>query len=83
MAFIALGLVLSVLPGPLTIPPVLLGLYIWSTEFRFADRLLGWLMDRAQAARDYAKEHPVRFGLMTAGGFLVAAAGYWAFLQLA
>ena len=33
---IAGGLALSVLPGPLTIPPVLLGLWLWSTEFRFA-----------------------------------------------
>ena len=30
---IALGVALAVLPGPLTIPPVLLGLWIWSTEF--------------------------------------------------
>src|SRR3954471_12673197 len=35
---IALGIGLAVLPGPLTIPPVLLGLWIWSTEFRFAER---------------------------------------------
>lgn len=71
------------LPAPLAIPPMLIGVLIWSTEFRFADRLLGWLKDRAQAGRDYAKKHPVRFGLMTAGGFLVAAAAYWAFFQFA
>ena len=35
---IAIGFALAVLPGPLTIPPVLLGLWIWSTEFRFAER---------------------------------------------
>jgi hypothetical protein len=34
LLFIALGLALAVLPGPLTIPPVLLGLWIWSTEFK-------------------------------------------------
>src|SRR3954464_14776744 len=32
------GIALSVLPGPLTIPPVLLGLWIWSTEFAWAQR---------------------------------------------
>ena len=37
---IAAGIGLAALPGPLTIPPVLLGLYIWSTEFQFAHRLL-------------------------------------------
>jgi hypothetical protein len=35
---IAAGVALSVLPGPLTIPPVLLGLWIWSTEFDWAQR---------------------------------------------
>src|SRR3954467_1105555 len=38
LACIALGFALAVLPGPLTIPPVLLGLWIWSTEFAFAKR---------------------------------------------
>ena len=38
LLFIALGFALAVLPGPLTIPPVLIGLWIWSTEFRFAER---------------------------------------------
>src|SRR3712207_3554890 len=34
----AVGVALMALPGPLTIPPVLLGLWIWSTEFAFAER---------------------------------------------
>ena len=71
----------TVLPAPLAVPPMLLGVWIWSTEFPFANRLLKWLKERAQAGRDYAKKHPVRFGLMTVGGFLVAAAAYWAFFQ--
>ena len=70
------------LPAPLAIPPMLIGVWIWSTEFRFAGGLLGWLKDKAQAGRDNAKKHPVKFGLVTAGGLLVTAAGYWAFFQL-
>src|SRR5689334_6847296 len=32
------GFALAVLPGPLTIPPVLLGLWLWSTEFEWAHK---------------------------------------------
>jgi len=38
--FVLLGLALAALPGPLTIPPILLGVWIWSSEFAWADRLL-------------------------------------------
>jgi hypothetical protein len=71
------------LPAPLAIPPMLIGVWIWSTEFPFAGGLLEWLKDRAQTGRDYAKEHPVKFGLITLAGFLVGVAGYWAFFMLA
>ena len=72
----------TTLPAPLAIPPMLIGVWIWSTEFPFAGRLLAWLKDQAQAGRDNAGKHPVKFGLVTAAGLLVAAAGYWAFFQL-
>lgn len=39
-SLIALGLALIVLPGPFTIPPVLLGLTVLSWEFGWAKRLL-------------------------------------------
>ena len=73
----------TVLPAPLAIPPMLIGVWIWSTEFPFAGGLLEWLKERAQAGRDYAKKHPVKFGLMTAVGLLIGVAGYWAFFQFA
>ena len=45
LLLILLGLALIVLPGPLTIPPILLGIWLWSLEFEFARhwrrRLLG------------------------------------------
>jgi hypothetical protein len=79
--FIALGGAAIVLPGPLTIPPVLLGLWIWSTEFAFADRLL----DRAQAAAkdawEEAKKRPVISGIVTAGGLIGAGVAIWAVLH--
>jgi hypothetical protein len=74
-AFIALGLALSVLPGPFTIPPILVGLLIWALEFEFAQ---GWL-DRAQAhARETwaaARAHPYRAGLVTGSGIALLVAG--------
>jgi hypothetical protein len=73
----------TVLPAPLAIPPMLIGVGIWATEFPFADRLLQWLKGRARSGRDYAKRHPVKFGLMAAAGLLIGVAGYWAFFQLA
>jgi hypothetical protein len=72
----------TVLPAPLAIPPMLIGVWIWSTEFPFAGGLLEWLRDKGQSARDYAKRHPVKFGVMAVAGFLIGVAGYWAFFQL-
>jgi hypothetical protein len=47
---IAAGFALAVLPGPLTIPPVLLGLWIWSTEFQWAARFFATFTRKAQDA---------------------------------
>lgn len=75
---IGLGLALAVLPGPLTIPPVLLGLVVWSMEFEFAERWLDPIERRAQAAWDAARARPWRTGLVSAAG--LAAAGVGAYL---
>ena len=81
-ALIALGLALAVLPGPLTIPPVLLGLAVWSLEFDFAQRWLDPFQRRAQAAWDAAKARPVRTGLASGAGLLAAGAGMYLFFRL-
>jgi hypothetical protein len=73
-ALIALGLALAVLPGPLTIPPVLLGLVVWSMEFEFAERWLRPFERRAQQAWDAARRRPWRTGAITGAGLLAAAA---------
>ncbi|MGB8652244.1 MAG: PGPGW domain-containing protein [Mycobacteriales bacterium] len=71
-AFIALGAVLVVLPGPLTIPPMLLGVFIWSLEFEFARALLERVQVHAQAAWDAARAKPWRTALVTGTGLVLA-----------
>jgi hypothetical protein len=75
---IVLGFGLAVLPGPLTIPPVLLGLWIWSTEFEWAHRFFLTFKQKAKAAWAHAKKHPVSSTLITVGGLAAAAAAFWA-----
>lgn len=75
---IAVGVAAAVLPGPLTIPPVLLGLYIWSTEFAWADRFFQAFLVKAKAAWEHAKAHPVPVGIITVLGLAMAVAAAWA-----
>lgn len=75
---IVLGFALAVLPGPLTIPPVLLGLWIWSTEFRFAERLFDSFKRKGQEAWAHAKAHPASSAAITVGGLAAAGAAMWA-----
>src|SRR5438309_335216 len=70
LACIALGGVLIVLPGPLTIPPILLGLWIWSTEFRWAHRLFESSKQKGREAWAHAKRHPVSSTVVTVGGIV-------------
>src|SRR4051794_22494206 len=78
LACIALGIALAVLPGPLTIPPVLLGLWIWSTEFSWAHRLFESFKKKGREAWQHAKVHPVSSTIITVGGVVGAIAVVWA-----
>jgi uncharacterized membrane protein YbaN (DUF454 family) len=78
LLFIVLGVALAVLPGPLTIPPVLLGIWIWSTEFRFAERLLESFKRKANEAWEHAKAHRISSTLITTAGLAAAGAVVWA-----
>ncbi len=78
LAFVVLGLVLVVAPGPLTIPPILLGLWIWSTEFAWAARFFAAFARKAREAWQHAKQHPVSSAAVTIGGLAAAAAVFWA-----
>lgn len=75
---VALGVALAVLPGPLTIPPVLLGLWIWSTEFDWARRFFLSFRRKADDAWQHAKRHPVSSAVITLGGLALAGAVFWA-----
>ena len=77
LLFILLGVALAALPGPLTIPPILLGLWIWSTEFAWADRLLERAKRSAREAWENAKRKPVLTGLITGGGLLALGVGLY------
>ena len=79
--FILLGIALAALPGPLTIPPILLGLYIWSTEFAWADRLLERAKKSAQEAWEKAKQKPIVTGLVTTAGLVAFGVGVWLVLE--
>jgi hypothetical protein len=73
--FVLLGAALVVLPGPLTIPPILLGVYIWSTEFAWADRLKDRSVASAREAWAGARRKPVTSAVVTGGGVVLAVAG--------
>jgi hypothetical protein len=68
---------LTVLSGPLTIPPILLGLYVWSTEFAWARRLFGVFRTKGRQAWKHARQHPLSAGAVTVGGLLAAAVVMW------
>ena len=75
---VALGFALAVLPGPLTIPPVLLGLWIWSTEFDWAKRFFTSFKKKGRQTWAHARRHPVSSTLITLGGLVAAGAAFWA-----
>ncbi len=78
LLFVLLGLALTVLPGPLTIPPVLLGLWVWSTEFQWARRIFVTFRRKAREAWAHARQHPVSSVAVTVGGLAAAALAFWA-----
>ena len=78
LLFVALGIALTVLPGPLTIPPVLLGLWVWSTEFAWAARFFATFRRKASDAWAHAKQHPVSSAAITVGGLAAAGVAFWA-----
>jgi drug/metabolite transporter (DMT)-like permease len=81
LLLIVTGLVLVVLPGPLTIPPVLAGLWLWSLEFEFARRWLRPVKARGAAAWAAAKEKPIHTAAVTALGLVGAGLMIWAALR--
>jgi hypothetical protein len=75
---IAAGGALVVLPGPLTIPPIVLGLWIWSTEFEWAHRFFARAREHGKDAWDHARAHRVTSSVVTGGGLVMALTAVWA-----
>jgi uncharacterized membrane protein YbaN (DUF454 family) len=78
LLLIITGLVLIVLPGPLTIPPILLGLWLWSREFEFARRWLRPMQEKGAVAWEKAREKPVHTSVVTVLGLVGAGMVVWA-----
>jgi hypothetical protein len=78
LLFVLLGIALTALPGPLTIPPVLVGLWVWSTEFAWAARFFAAFRRKAQDAWRHARQHPISSAAVTVGGLAAAGAVFWA-----
>jgi len=78
---ILLGMALIVLPGPLTIPPILLGIWLWSLEFEFAQRWLRPIKAKGADAWDTAKRKPVHTSAVTVLGLVGAAVVIWLALR--
>ena len=78
LLFVLLGIALTALPGPLTIPPVLVGLWIWSSEFQWAARFFATFKRKAQDAWRHARQHPVSSTAVTVGGLAAAGLAIWA-----
>jgi hypothetical protein len=77
LLLILLGLALIVLPGPLTIPPILLGVWLWSLEFEFARHWLRPIKAKGSDAWDTAKEKPVHTTVVTVLGLVGAVLVVW------
>lgn len=78
LLLILTGLVLIVLPGPLTIPPILLGVWLWSREFEFARRWLRPVRERGAVVRAEALARPVHTTVVTVLGLVGAGLVIWA-----
>jgi uncharacterized membrane protein YbaN (DUF454 family) len=77
LLLIVTGLVLIVLPGPLTIPPILLGLWLWSLEFEFARRWLHPMKVKGAIAWEQARHAPVRTTVVSVLGLVGAGIVIW------
>lgn len=75
---VAIGIALTVLPGPLTIPPIVLGLWVWSTEFAWARALFATARRKARETWAHARQHPVSSAAVTVGGLALAGVAVWA-----
>ena len=75
-----LGLLAWLLSVLLTAPLLLAGLWVWSREFVWAERLLHRVRDWAGSMWQHARAHPVRCGVTTVISLAATGTTYWWFL---
>ena len=80
----AVGFVLNLLGAAawllsvlLMAPLMLAGLWVWSREFEWAERLLGRFRHWAGALWRRVRAHPVRWGLTTVLSLVATGVAYW------
>ena len=64
LLLVCLGFVSGPIPGPGGIPLVLLGLAIWSSEFRWANRLMQWFRLQLHNFRGWTRRKQVVFWIV-------------------
>ena len=74
---LTLAVLLSTAVSPMASGVVAVGLYVWSTEFAWADRLLERAKRSAREAWANAKRRPVITGLVTVSGLLAFGVGVY------
>jgi hypothetical protein len=57
---------------------VLLGLWVWSTEFEWARRVFATFAQKARDAWAHARAHPASSLAVTVGGLAAAGVAFWA-----
>jgi Putative transmembrane protein (PGPGW) len=75
---VLLGVVAIALPGPLTIPPMVAGLYVLASEFAWAERWRDRAQDSGRKTWEQARRRPVVSGVTTALGLVLAGVALWA-----
>jgi hypothetical protein len=78
LALVLVGATMWLLSLLLAVPPVFVGLWVWSREFHWGHRLFRAFLRRAESLWVRVRSRPVRWAVITLGGVGVAGAGYWA-----
>jgi hypothetical protein len=78
LLLVLVGAAMWLLSLLLALPPVFVGLWVWSREFQWGHRLFRAFLRRASSLWSRVKSRPVRWAIITLGGVSVAWVGSWA-----
>ena len=78
LLLILVGAAMWLLSLLLALPPIFVGLWVWSREFQWHTGCSARSCGRAGSLWSRVKSRPVRWAAITLGGVGVACAGYWA-----